>query len=444
MAASLIDGPWITYGPAAQMLASVFGSAVGDPDTDAGPNIFYQGSGILDPRYYFQKDKITGFAGSAPAHYASPYLRSVSQIPAALGAANIVPAATPSSGVAMTLATSTTTTASGAVVSNIPIIPFSQGGINQLSIAGTVTTAALALDFGFAFGNVTSGNATITVANSLDFPIGMPLVIGGVGNSGGTVPLLTTVIATSTQTAATQTITVADTPLATNATAPIGTGNAWGPNPTSSQTAFSKPIAALPFFGGGVGLFLDSRQSIARGVQIVGLSGGTGGNFTVRGWDVYGAPMSETITLAAGANTVYGLKAFKYIASVTPNFTDGSHNVTVGTSDVFGMSYRAGLFEDLDISWAGAKFVTSTAALTAPLGLNTAATATTADVRGTIQTGSAGGAGANLGSASNGTVSSLAMSGRRMLIQQNMPISQMVYSSPSNFSPMFGVTQFSN
>lgn len=383
MAASLIDGPWITYGPAAQMLASVFGSAVGDPDTDAGPNIFYQGSGILDPRYYFQKDKITGFAGSAPAHYASPYLRSVSQIPAALGAANIVPAATPSSGVAMTLATSTTTTASGAVVSNIPIIPFSQGGINQLSIAGTVTTAALALDFGFAFGNVTSGNATITVANSLDFPIGMPLVIGGVGNSGGTVPLLTTVIATSTQTAATQTITVADTPLATNATAPIGTGNIWGPNPTSSQTAFSKPIAALPFFGGGVGLFLDSRQSIARGVQIVGLSGGTGGNFTVRGWDVYGAPMSETITLAAGANTVYGLKAFKYIASVTPSATD-TVTYSVGTTNIFGLPLRSDNFGDVKINYAASL---NPALVTANTGyvaaITTPSTTTTGDVRGT-------------------------------------------------------------
>lgn len=436
MAASIIDGPFLTYGPTAAILASVFGSAVGDPNTDAGPDISYQGMGVLDPRFYFQKDKITGFAGSAPAHYASNYFRSVGQIPAALAAANIVPAAPPATGVAMTLAA-----ASVGVSVNIPIVPFTQGGINQLPIAGAVTTAALALDFGFAFGNCTSGNAVVTVSDSLLFPVGCPVVIAGVGNAGGTAPLLTNVIATSTQTAATQTITLATAPLATNATAAIATGNIWGPRPTSSTNAFATPTAALPFFAAGVGLFLDARQTIARGVQITGVASGTGGNFTVAGWDIYGVPMTETITLGAGVNTVYGKKAFKYIASVTPAFTDGTHNVTVGTNDVFGFAYRSGLYEDMLIAWAGAQFVTSTAAWTGPLGLNTASTATTADVRGTIQTGSAGGAGANIGTASNGTISSLAMSGRRLSIQQNMSGVQAALSGPSNFSTMFGVTQ---
>lgn len=432
MAASIIDGPFLTYGPTAAILASVFGSAVGDPDTDAGPNIAYQGNGILDPRYFFGKDQITGFQGRAPGHFASSYFRSVSQIPAALSASNIVAAAPPAAGVAMTLAAAST-----GVAVNIPIIPFSQGGISQ----GTVATAGLALDFGFAFGNCTSGNPVITVANSLDFQIGMPVVIAVVGNAGGTAPLLTNVIATSTQTAATQTITVQNAPLATNATAPIASGNIW-PSPTSSTNFFATPTAALPWIAAGVGLFLDARQTIARGVQIVGLSGGTGGNFTVRGWDIYGVPMTETITLASGANTVYGVKAFKFIASVTPDFTDGSHNVTVGTNDVFGFAYRSGLYEDCLIAWAGAQFVTSTAAFTAPLALKTASTAITADVRGTVQTGSAGGAGANLGTASNGTISSLAMSGRRLSIQQNMGIVQMGAAGPANFATLFGATQF--
>lgn len=431
MAASIEDGPFITYGPMAAILASVFGSAVGDPNPDAGPNIAYQGNGSLDPRFYFGKDQITGFTGRAPAHFASPYMRGVSQIPAALSASNIVPAAPPATGVAMTLAAAST-----GVAVNIPIIPFSQGGINQ----GTVVTAGLALDFGFAFGNCTSGNAVITVANSLQFQPGMPIVIAGVGNAGGTVPLLTNVIATSTQFAGTQTITVQNAPLASNATAPIATGNVW-PSPLSSTNAFATPTAALPWVAAGVGLFLDASQTIARGVQIVGLSGGTGGTVTIKGWDIYGAPMTETITLAAGANTVYGAKAFKYIASVTPNFTDGAHNITVGTNDVFGLAYRSGLWEDLSVFWAAAEMV-ATQGYTAPLGLNTAATATTADVRGTIQTGAAGtntGIGSN---ASNGTISSLAMSGRRLLTQQNMGITQMGMSGPTNFASLFGVTQF--
>lgn len=440
MAASIIDGPLFRYGNMAKILAAVFGSAVGDPNQDAGPDGVFQGEALLDPRYYFAKDQVTGYTGRVASHFMSPVLRSINQIPAALGTATIAALANVTSGTKMTLAAATT-----GITPNVPIVPYNAGGIT----AGAPVVAGLALDFGFAFGTVASGSTTVVVADAFLFRAGMPLVIAGVGNSGGTVPLLTNVLSLTDTTH----IVIADKPLASKNPTAIGTGNIWGPSPSSSLTAFATPTAHLPFIAGGPALMLDPRQSIGRGVSITGVSGGAGGAFTVRGWDVYGMPMAETITAGAGVNTVYGVKAFKFIASVTPGFTD-AHNYSVGTSDVFGFNYRTGVWEDSQVTWAGLSMTSSTG-YTAPLSLITAATATNADVRGTIQTGAAG-AGSGIGStASNGTVSALAMTGNRLMIQNGLNASQAVLSFPSlasaasvvgtpNAAAVFGNAQFTS
>ena len=439
MGLSSNDGPNFTYGNMAAIpLGIAAGTAVGDYNFDAGPNAEFQGDGLLDMRVLFQKDMLQGFPGRQPIHYSMPYLQSIAQVPAAAGAANISSVASVTSGTALAFAAATL-----GVAVNIPIVPFSQGGLNSQ----TPVTAAVALDFGFAFGNVTSGSTSITVANAFMFTVGMPLVIAAVGNSGGTVPLLTYVASITNTT----TIVVADTPLATNAAAPIGTGNIWNPSVFSSALAgIPRPTAAQPWLAGGPGLFLDSRQGIARGLRIVGVAGGTGGTFTVKGWDIYGEAMTETITVGAGAVTGWGVKAWKSIASITPNFTD-AHAYTVGTSDVFGFAYRAPFWDNIDVTWNNTYMNTNTG-FVAGLSLITAATATTADVRGTIQT-SANGGGSGIGAtASNGTVSGLLMSGVRLMMAQTITIDQALYAFPGilqasavnvpNAASLFGNFQF--
>lgn len=427
MGATSSDGPFFTYGNMAAVLAATFGFAVPDPNVDAGPNGGFQGDGFLDCRYLFQKDKIQGYTGIQPGHFSMPYVRGSGQIPAALAANNICAAQGVTSGVAMTLATAST-----GVAVNIPIIPFS-AAIN----GSAPVTVGLALDFGFEFGNVTSGNATITVANAADFFIGMPLVIAGCGNAAGTVPLLCNVTAINT---ATPSITVNATPLATVNPTPIGTGNIWGPSEAWYNTANQIPTAALPWLAAGPGLWLDPRQAICRGVQIVGPSGGVGGTFTVRGYDIYNQPMSCAIVVAAGSNTVYGTKAFKYIVSVTPNFTDASHNYTVGTSDLLGLNYFAQLWDDVDVAWGGTYMSTSTGFVA---GVTGTASATTGDVRGTIQVSSSGPTGNYIPTtgATNGTVSSLAMSGRRFTAAQTIPLYLATQAFPNNAVSVFGSTQ---
>lgn len=423
MATSIIDGPWHVYGPMAAEAAPPQTYPIIDPDNDAGPSLFYQGTCIPDPRFVYQKDRVQGSASTVPSFFAPARMKSIGQIPAALGAANIAAAQHPVLNTAMTLVTSATL----GVALNVPIRSFS-GAYN-----GTApSTAAIALDFGFAFGNCTSAITTIVVSDSTLFAVGMPLVICGVGNSGGTVPLMTTVTSLTDATH----IVVANAPLASNSAAPIGTGDLWGGMTASGQA--QPPLAASPYLAGGPDALLDPRQTISRVVRIVGLSGSTGGIFTVAGWDIYGEPMTEAITVAGGAQTIYGAKCFKYIASVTPNFADSSHNYTVGTGDVFGFAFRTLVWEDTVAFWAGAPQVTATGWLA---GVTTTPSSTTGDVRGTLQTGAAG-AGSGIGSnASNGTVSSLAMTGRRLEISQFVNVAAMLSATPSNANSLLGATQ---
>lgn len=426
MAASIIDGPFFRYGNLSRILQNMFSSeAVGDSNPDSGPDGVFQGTGFLDCRYWFQKDRVQGSKGIVPAFLGQPYYRSVAQIPAALSASNIAGAANVTSGTAMTLAA-----ASLGVTKNVPYVQFS-----NVVNGGTVATAAIALDFGFGFGNVTSGSTTITVADATLYKVGMPLVIGGVGNSGGTVPLLTYITAI---TAATPSITVADKPLATNTTAPIGTGNLWYPSGTIATPQIMEPTAHAPMLAAGPSFLLDPRQAIARGIRITGVSGGSGGTFTVLGADIYGQSMSETITVGSGASTGYSNKTYKYILSVTPNFTD-AHNYSVGTTDLFGLAFYAQSWDDTAVCWASATMTSSTG-FTAGDATNPA-TATTGDVRGTIQTGATG-PGSGIGSnASNGSLSSLAMTGRKLTMDQMIPVWNAVSAFSDTSAYVFGQTQ---
>lgn len=119
---------------------------------------------------------------------------------------------------------------------------------------------------------------------------------------------------------------------------------------------------------------------LARAVSITGVVSGTGGAFTIRGYDIYGYPMSETITAGAGVNTVNGKKAFKFIASITPGFTD-AHTYSVGTTDIFGFPVKAAFWHEVLVYWNSTLITASTGFVAADA--TSPATATTGDVRGT-------------------------------------------------------------
>lgn len=429
MGASIFDGPAFIYGNMAG-LAAGYGAATPDYNLDAGPSMTFQGDFLPDIRYPFLKDKVQGYTGVVPGQMNEPYLQSVDAIPAAAGVATLAAAQALVGGTAITLVSAQ----AAGITPNVPIRPnTSPFGLNSGAI-----TSVLALDFGFAFGNLTSGNASIPVADSTQFIAGEPLVI----MQSATSALLTNV---ATIPDATHITVGPNIPTASNATAPIGTGNLWGPSPVG----FPVPDAHMPYVAAGPGLLFDPRQTIERNVSFTGVSGGTGGNIDVTGYDVYWQLQHERIALPVGATSTFGKKAWKAIVSAIPVAAglDTTHNYSMGTGDVFGFAFRSMAIEYMNLYFNGS--FNSPAAGTAsgwlPADTTNPATNATGDVRGTWQVSANGGgtAWAGTGNAvSNGTISSLAMSGRRLAMWQTLRVYDQITAFPAAPQTLYGVTPF--
>ena len=118
---------------------------------------------------------------------------------------------------------------------------------------------------------------------------------------------------------------------------------------------------------------------VPRAVSIVSAGAGdTTQTATVYGTDAYGIPMTETIAFN-GTTTVNGKKAFKTVTRVAISAATAG-NVSVGSTDIFGLPYRTNTRNYAITAWNGAMVTTGTfvaADTTSP------ATATTGDVRGT-------------------------------------------------------------
>jgi len=122
---------------------------------------------------------------------------------------------------------------------------------------------------------------------------------------------------------------------------------------------------------GGVGV-----ADVARGVQIVSAGADTA-VLTFTGTDKFGTALTEDLTLN-GTNIVFGKKAFKKITKIAADGAN-SNNITIGTSDLIGLTFRVenpedvvGIYED------GAAGRTARAAATAaPAAVTAAAVAVT-------------------------------------------------------------------
>ena len=134
---------------------------------------------------------------------------------------------------------------------------------------------------------------------------------------------------------------------------------------------------------GGVTVY---QADVPRCVQIASGGSDVGITYTVSGYDIYGQPMTQTVT-GVSAAAVTTAKAFYQVKSLTHTGSVAS-TVTVGTADVFGLPF---FLKDRgyisSVGWAG---TAAQSAVSATVGVTTTpATAFTGDVRGTYQTGSA-------------------------------------------------------
>lgn len=132
---------------------------------------------------------------------------------------------------------------------------------------------------------------------------------------------------------------------------------------------------------GGVAT-LDVPRNVTLTVATTNQSGVT---FTVTGTDEYGVPLVEQIT-GPNNNTVAGKKAFKTVTQVAASAAIATNGVSVGFGDVLGLPvYLPGAAHVLAELEDGA----APTAGTTVAGVDTLATATTGDVRGTYDPNSA-------------------------------------------------------
>jgi hypothetical protein len=377
MSITAFSGPVIAYGQNTV-------NNVTDYNPELAPSLFWGGVGRIDPRVNFNYIPGQNF-GTPVLGFQTSDAMTINYAPYALGTGAIAAAANVVSGVAMTLVSSNSTSTGVSVGASC---------VNYNT--GAVVTGLLLLD-GYASFTGVIANSILTVS-SLTGTVTVGMTISGTGVASGA----TIVNQLTGPAGGVGTYTVAGDETAGSTTI---TGQM-----TGGFTALSQP------FGQSQTVRLWNPQSlVARAVSVTGSASATGGNILISGYDIYGVPMSEVIAAPAGASTVNGKKAFKYIASVVPQFTD-AHNYSIDTTDIYGFPLRSDFFGDVAINYNATGITASTGYVAAVT--TSPATTTTGDVRGTYA----------LQSAADGS--------KRLIIRQ--------FVTPANAATvagLFGVTQ---
>lgn len=359
MTVTAFTGPIIVWGQ------SPAGAAITEYNPNAGPSFGFGGFGLLDTRlaWTYQPGQgagrtVVGWAGNSNIMTLNsvPYTKAVAAVAAA---ANVV-AATP-----MTLVSAASATTGVSIVTSITNaltgVPDTNG------VAGFVGLDTYSSVTGTVAGNI----LTVTANTSPTLSVGATILTVGGAVTGATPVGLT----------------ILDFVIGTGGVGTYVLNGTAGTVATGTITLQTTgPISnTIPSLGSALAPYLWNPQALlSRCVAITAAAAASGTNvFTIKGYDIYGYPMIETITAAANTQTL-GKKAFKYIKSVTPSATD-AQNYSVDTVDVFGFPLRSDFFGDVLINYSASL---NPAVITANTGyvasVQTVPTATTGDVRGTF------------------------------------------------------------
>lgn len=364
------SGPYVSFGQA----------PYADYNPEMAPSLFWGGAAILDPRSAFSYEPGQDFGSTTAGFLGTTAITTYDYNPTVAAVAAISASAAPTANTAVTLVSSNSAT-TGVAVSQIIT--------NQNT--GAAVTGLLALDActqvtGY-ISNGTSGTAgnilIVSAASAALLSAGMLITGTGIAaktNIVGPGPALNVTNGAS-GAGFTGTYYVDGAPQAAGTSGSQITITA-----TISGVGQDGIVNSRFGFGSANTVQLWNPQALSsRNVTVNPTSAAGTVNWTVRGYDVYGTPMSELITTAAGSTAVAGKKAFKYIASVTPSATD-TGTFTIGTGSVFGFALRSDTFGDVLINYAAAS--QNPALITASTNYvaadKTYATTATGDVRGTF------------------------------------------------------------
>ena len=356
-----------------------------DYNPDLGSSLFFAGAAIMDPRAPFTY--LAAEAENQPdiGWFGFDNIKTLVVVPATSTTGAIVASANPTG---PTLALVSVNSAATGVYSTSAFTRSDTG----VADAGPL----VALDsFASITASAVAGVMTITVNGGMPISSGMVLLTSSTAVTGGggvlgtvgnvfVISQLSTVGAFST------------------------TGNGYtGTYQLSQPVSFTSGTVTLAYPNVLSCVVYNSPQStssllwspmaiLGRAVSVFAAAAATYTTATVSGYDIYGYPMVETITLVANS-AVNGRKAFRYIKSVvlSGGSADTTHAYRVDTTSIIGLPLRADSAGEV-MAWAGASQVATTQNLTfSANGFlpadRTVPTAITGDVRGTIDLSNAGG-----------------------------------------------------
>lgn len=419
------SGPTITfgYGPSTSgnTSASGLGSATGGSNPDAGPNVDYQGSSILDVRWPYYPGKtgkghVVGNLNYAYACLCESVPSVKSNVIIAAAQAPVVPGG---GSVALALASTNqiSPTSLGNRAVNVPVVPFGQ----QLKAANAVNT--LCLDPGHTTGTTSTSSPIVSAVGDIRLITpGQYVGIPGAG-SGGTWFSARVIAKTPNPVLGdgSGTITLDTTPGAVVTNGPIMLME-W-----RSQNDTSGAASCVPWYYGGATALMDPHTVPGRLVTVTSTAADTTFAVSITSYDVFGVLVHETITVG-NTTTVTGKKAHKYIVSCALVKAGGgtlTGTVSVGTADAFGFPLKNEFWEYTSVFYAGA-FVSVNTGWVAAIS-TVPATATTGDVRGTyaLQSPATGVSGTG-----------------RMAAFMSLPARQLLSSTYDDPTPLYGVAQF--
>ncbi len=373
---------------------------------DLGPSMFWGGAGLMDPRLAYAYQPGRARSAGVFGWLGFDNITTISAVPYTKAAGAIVASANPTGATLRLVSANSATTG---VYITPSITRADTGAVDTNGGAGLVALDAYAS----CTASFSNGVMTITANSAMPITPGMVVL-----TTGGTVSQGTAAGTVITQqlTAGTGGLGVAGTyQTNSNLTATSGTVTLALANPTQCAVPFGQPFNVRMW---------NPMALIGRAVAVTAAASATYATATVSGYDCYGFPLVEAITLSAGSQ-VSGKKAFKYIKSVvlSGGTADTTHAYSVDTTDVFGLPLRSDSFGDILINSATSlTAVTLITAATSYLPADrTAATTTTGDVRGTYA----------------GFTSS---TGANKLIIRQSPQAFNIGSTAG----LFGVTQYSN
>jgi len=210
--------------------------------------------------------------------------------------------------------------------------------------------------------------------SSKENTVGVPVTFGYMHNFGTSAPIATDIdylmdAATSTELPDTETVSY--TAASDDGTTPFDNGDTPATSSLTTSTGTTATVWAL-----------DIPRNIVvtttHGASVVAMT------VTVQGYDVYGVYMEEDIAVTATgtSQTDAGAKAFAYVSGfeITAAGDAEANTCNIGVGDVFGLPFRVEKQSEVIPFGDGAL----DASATIVVGDDTTATATTGDVRGTI------------------------------------------------------------